>query len=220
MQLLLHLPGLWATGRNPHALPAPVDGMNPALRFAPTRPLRRVLMLSLPLFAYVSLSQVMTLIERVFASHLGTGAVARLTLAQKLASLPLFLVAGSLAVVIFPRLAAAESTRAACSAAVESGLRTELPRLLWATGWLMSGSQLRVALLYSSGRERSKTNNIRIVHEQRVALRELGRRAVAAGHLDSVDQIFMLSDNPDGTILSSEFERFKKVAEAAGVKPE
>ncbi|MGB4801561.1 MAG: lipid II flippase MurJ [Anaerolineae bacterium] len=151
MQLLLHLPGLWATGRNPHALPAPVDGMNPAVRFAPARPLRRVLMLSLPLFAYVSLSQVMTLIERVFASHLGTGAVARLTLAQKLASLPLFLVAGSLAVVIFPRLAALQINRADFSAALASGLRTALPLLLLATAWLMSGSQLLVTLLYQHG---------------------------------------------------------------------
>lgn len=154
MQLLLHLPGLWAAGRNPDALPAPAGGMNPAVRsvrFVPARPLRRVLMLSLPLFAYVSLSQIMTLIERVFASHLGAGAVARLTLAQKLASLPLFLVAGSLAVVIFPRLAALQMNRADFSAALASGLRTALPLLLLATAWLMSGSQLLVALLYQHG---------------------------------------------------------------------
>ncbi len=67
---------------------------------------------------------------------------------------------------------------------------------------------LRVALLFSSGRERSKTNNILIVHEQRLALRELGRRAVERGHLDCVEQIFMLSDRPGGSVLDSEFERF------------
>jgi rifampicin phosphotransferase len=53
---------------------------------------------------------------------------------------------------------------------------------------------LRAALLFSAGRERSKTNNIRVVHEIRLALRELGRRAVEQGHLDNVEQIFMLTN--------------------------
>ncbi len=67
---------------------------------------------------------------------------------------------------------------------------------------------LRAALLFSAGRERTKTNNIRIVHEQRLALRELGRRAMEHGHLDNIEQIFMLSDAPDGVALNSEFEAF------------
>ena len=67
---------------------------------------------------------------------------------------------------------------------------------------------LRAALLFSAGRERTKTNNIRIVHEQRLALRELARRAVERGHLDNVEQIFMLSDAPGGKPFDSEFELF------------
>lgn len=147
VQLLLHLPGLLraaSPGR------APLPAAPPAW---PNRaPWRRVLMLSLPLFAYVSLSQITTLVERVFASHLGAGAVARLTLAQKLSSLPLFLVAGSLAVVIFPRLAALHVDRDAFSAALAAGLRSALPLLLISTAWLISGSQLLVTLLYQHGR--------------------------------------------------------------------
>ena len=53
---------------------------------------------------------------------------------------------------------------------------------------------LRCAHLYNAGRERTKTNNIKLVHEQRLALRELGRRAVERGHLQSIEQIFMLVD--------------------------
>ena len=147
-QLLLHLPGLLraaSPGRAPWSAAAPPAWPNRA-------PWRRVLMLSLPLFAYVSLSQITTLVERVFASHLGAGAVARLTLAQKLSSLPLFLVAGSLAVVIFPRPAALHVDRDAFSAALAAGLRSALPLLLISTAWLISGSQLLVTLLYQHGR--------------------------------------------------------------------
>ena len=148
VQLLLHLPALLVTAR-PGRAPWPTD----ALVGLPSRaPWQRVLSLSLPLFAYVSLSQITTLVERVFASHLGAGAVARLTLAQKLSSLPLFLVAGSLAVVIFPRLAALQVDRARFRAALAAGLRSALPLLLISTAWLISGSQLLVALLYQHGR--------------------------------------------------------------------
>ena len=53
---------------------------------------------------------------------------------------------------------------------------------------------LRCAHLYNAGRERTKTNNIKIVHETRLALRELGRRAAERGHLETIEQIFMLID--------------------------
>jgi pyruvate,water dikinase len=62
-----------------------------------------------------------------------------------------------------------------------------------AAGQLEAG--LRAARLYLAGRERSKTNSIRIVHEMRLALREVGRRLVDAGHLDNVEQVFMLTDD-------------------------
>lgn len=61
-----------------------------------------------------------------------------------------------------------------------------------AAGQLEAG--LRAARLYLSGRERSKTNNIRIVHEMRLALRELGRRLADAGHLPNAEQVFMFTD--------------------------
>ena len=41
-------------------------------------------------------------------------------------------------------------------------------------------------------RERTKTNSIKVVHEARMALRELGNRAAAAGHLEDPRLIFML----------------------------
>jgi rifampicin phosphotransferase len=71
-----------------------------------------------------------------------------------------------------------------------------------AMGQFLGG--LNVALLFSAGRERSKTNNIKIVHEQRLAIREVGRRMVEAGHLDNVEQIFMLQDG----VPHSEFEQY------------
>jgi rifampicin phosphotransferase len=54
---------------------------------------------------------------------------------------------------------------------------------------------LRGALLFSAGRERSKTSNIMIVHEGRLVLRELGRRMAERGVLDSIEQVFMLNDD-------------------------
>jgi pyruvate,water dikinase len=53
---------------------------------------------------------------------------------------------------------------------------------------------LRSALLFNPGRERTKTNCIRVVHEQRLAARELGRRLVEQGILDTVEQVFMFTD--------------------------
>src|SRR3954468_8861795 len=60
---------------------------------------------------------------------------------------------------------------------------------------------LRAARLYLAGRERSKTNNIRIVHEMRLALREVGRRLVEAGALDNIEQIFMFTDDEIDAVL-------------------
>jgi pyruvate,water dikinase len=54
---------------------------------------------------------------------------------------------------------------------------------------------LRAALLFSAGRERTKSTNIKVVHEQRLALRELGRRMVEGGHLATIESIFMLLDD-------------------------
>jgi pyruvate,water dikinase len=52
---------------------------------------------------------------------------------------------------------------------------------------------LRSAQLFLAGRERAKTNVVRIINEARVALYEYGRRLVERGHLDQVEQVFMVT---------------------------
>lgn len=51
---------------------------------------------------------------------------------------------------------------------------------------------VRAAGLYDAGRERTKTSCVMLVHEARLALRELGARAVRRGHLAAAEQVFML----------------------------
>lgn len=54
---------------------------------------------------------------------------------------------------------------------------------------------LASAAVFVPGRERSKTTIIRVIGEARVALRELGRRAVERGHLDVPSDLCMLFDD-------------------------
>ena len=58
------------------------------------------------------------------------------------------------------------------------------------TGLLLAGQAS--ALRFMGWRERTKTNCVKAVHEQRMALRELGRRAAEWGALDQPKQVFML----------------------------
>jgi pyruvate,water dikinase len=76
---------------------------------------------------------------------------------------------------------------------------------------------LRAARLFLAGRERSKTNNIRVVHEMRLALRELGRRLVERGALDNVEQVFMFTDDEldDVIVRPSEFTALAREREEA-----
>ncbi len=53
---------------------------------------------------------------------------------------------------------------------------------------------LRSAQIFLAGRERAKTNAVRVINEMRMALREFGRRLVAASVIAEVEQIFMLTD--------------------------
>ena len=53
---------------------------------------------------------------------------------------------------------------------------------------------LQSARIFLAGRERAKTNVVRVINEMRMALRELGRRLVAAGVIAEIEQIFMLTD--------------------------
>ncbi len=141
-QLAVQLPALAATG---HPL-RPIG----AWRAFADPDVRRVAWLAAPLLAYVSLSHVMTLVERVFASGLGAGAVARLALAQKVAALPLFLIAGSLAAVVFPRLASAAEP-GAFRADLDEALGGAVPALLFGTAWLLGAGGSFVAVLYRHG---------------------------------------------------------------------
>jgi pyruvate,water dikinase len=64
----------------------------------------------------------------------------------------------------------------------------------------MFAAGYKSAAVWQQGRERCKTNNIAAIHEVRMPIRELGRRAVERGHIGNVEQIFML--------LESELEEF------------
>ena len=74
-------------------------------------------------------------------------------------------------------------------------------------------SSLRLAQLTAAGRERTKTNSIKVVHEMRLAYRELGRRWVDTGFLDNIEQIFMLTDGEMDDVVEHP-ERFDGVAAA------
>jgi rifampicin phosphotransferase len=62
-----------------------------------------------------------------------------------------------------------------------------------ASGMLQAG--LHSARVFMVARERCKTNNIRALHEVRMCFDEIGRRMVAAGHLDHARQIYMLTED-------------------------
>jgi pyruvate,water dikinase len=59
---------------------------------------------------------------------------------------------------------------------------------------------LRAATVFMAGRERSKTNAIKLVHEGRVVMHELGRRMVEAGHFETPGTY--------GMLLSEELDAF------------
>ena len=72
---------------------------------------------------------------------------------------------------------------------------------------------LNAATVFMPGRERTKTNNIKLVHEMRVALHELGHRGVAAGTFNKHNDFGLLTraellayaENPEG--LTDELAR-------------
>ncbi len=54
---------------------------------------------------------------------------------------------------------------------------------------------VKAAGVFLPGRERTKTNIVRLVNECRVMMHEFGRRMVAAGHFDAVENFGMLTDD-------------------------
>lgn len=83
-----------------------------------------------------------------------------------------------------------------------------------ALGQLQAG--VRAARLFLAGRERTKTNCILLVHEMRLALREVGRRLVDGGHLANTEQIFMFLDDELDDVL----ERPADFSELAATREE
>ena len=69
---------------------------------------------------------------------------------------------------------------------------------------------LQSAQLFLAGRERAKTNVVRVINEMRVALREFGRRMVERGVIDEIEQIFMLT-NAELDQIRFESDSFKPI---------
>jgi rifampicin phosphotransferase len=69
---------------------------------------------------------------------------------------------------------------------------------------------VRAGGLFLAGRERSKTTIIKLVHEARLAFHELGRRMVAAGHFDHVEDFGMLTNDEWDSVLDDPV-KFKAV---------
>lgn len=85
---------------------------------------------------------------------------------------------------------------------------------------------LAAASIFFPGRERSKTNAVRLIQEARVLMHELGRRMVEAGHFTAVEDFGMLTgDELDGFLadpasLAGEIQRRKaRYDELAALTP-
>ncbi len=89
--------------------------------------------------------------------------------------------------------AAGEARNAAERERLSAQLASTLAGNDEALGMLSTG--LSSASVFMIARERCKTNNIRVLHEIRMCFNELGRRMVAAGHLDHARQIYMLTED-------------------------
>jgi pyruvate,water dikinase len=85
---------------------------------------------------------------------------------------------------------------------------------------------LRAATIFLAGRERSKTNAIRLTHEMRLALFELGRRYVERGIFDSAnnfgmarwDEMDTLVDDPE-SLAETLRARERDYHDLMGVEP-
>ena len=73
---------------------------------------------------------------------------------------------------------------------LETGVRNALAGDAEALGGFEVG--LASSATFLPGRERSKTSIIRVIHEIRMAVRELGRRAAERGNLSNPDHIYLL----------------------------
>jgi len=113
-------------------------------------------------------------------------------------------------------------------AATREALTVELLALVEgdpeAHGTLQAG--IASAALFAQLRELGKNSCIRLIHEAKLALMEVGRRSVERGDLDDPQQIFMLTDDEvdgflaDPAVLSAELrERDAVFHELADLEP-
>ena len=116
----------------------------------------------------------------------------------------------------------------ACGAATREALTVELLALVEgdpeAHGMLQAG--IASAALFAQLRELGKNSCIRLIHEAKLALMEVGRRSVERGELDDLQQIFMLTDDEvdgflaDPAVLGAELrERDAVFHELADLEP-
>lgn len=77
--------------------------------------------------------------------------------------------------------------------------------------------QLAAAIASSAawlpGRERTKTNNIRLIHELRMPMRELGRRMVEAGGFDEIEDFAMVMQDEWPALLADPTSMLETVRE-------
>ncbi|WP_322797122.1 PEP-utilizing enzyme [Tepidiforma sp.] len=73
---------------------------------------------------------------------------------------------------------------------------------------------MKSALTFVPGRERSKTNIVRVIEESRVAMRELGQRAVERGHIDHPRDICFLFQDELEAYVDGRLEGVHELVEA------
>lgn len=119
-----------------------------------------------------------------------------------------------------PKTQAMALERAATVAAIGEALAADPAT----QGQFLAGAH--ACSVFLPGRERTKTNIIKLNHEIRMSIRELGRRMVAAGHLTKIEDIVMVRmDEMDGFLtdpaaLRETIEARKaKAAELSALEP-
>ena len=104
-----------------------------------------------------------------------------------------------------------ERRRADERIAATAGVRAALAEAPEALGQFDAG--LRAAMVFGAARERCKTTLVMVVHQVRLAARELGRRWAAEGLLAQAEHVFMLTDT-EVAAFRTDASRLRSLAEA------
>lgn len=115
--------------------------------------LGRVFKLFVPLALFVALAQIVPLIERIISSQLPAGQLSQLAYANKLFQIPGVVLSGSLAIVLFPRLALLQQpvSQLAFDAELRGGLRAAVFMTLPLSLWIMFNARPLVQLTLERG---------------------------------------------------------------------